>query len=1616
MLKYLFNISLLLSFLFYFSSIPLYAADWSDLDEGEHKIYGSEKEEKYPINAFVIEKEEWENHYSFMAFWIFNNTDYPKYTSFRILPFYYNLKSKIDNREKTILPILLGYYRKDGPEKLLVTLPYYSYINEDESERSVLYLFWWGREGAHYQKSYEFFAPILYYHSQGQRKDGKERTSVRISPLFYSYSNTAHTDKFSNYSRTNFSLLHYYKSSVRIGNSSGGEKEEKRTTRWFFPIIPLTYHYTHSEGGHRNFLWFLDYSWISDSTGDTLKRFWLFPIWFWKKGTDGYNHILPPVYVDNRSSNGEYYTHLLPLFMTWKSIDSSYNYIKRRRQNQYKQGIISLAYCSFKEFSGKSGWQGKSESSSFWWPIIPLYYSSSDKDKGSHRNVLWLFDWHKNRENKLSRFWAIPLWFEKYGKQGYRHILPPVYISFKSGSGEYYRHLLPFLYFSWRSINHNSRYLKYEDSLVSPLFCYFDEYEGDDKWAGKLNSTTYWAPILPFLFFRSEDQESGSHTNVLGLFDWSSSKTGSLDRMWIMPLWFDKRGSNGYRHVLPPIYMSFRSSSGYYNHLLPFYVYNRNKNVISSDNFSYSEYFISLIYGSFKEYYDGNKWNGIPAKTKFWFPIVPLFFRSSDKEEGTHTNMALLIDWAGSREGNMERFWFIPFVFHQMGESGYRYYFPFYLRPQGNNEKQGLSFSLFHYHSWSPEKKTMWLLPCLNVIKPEKNEYFIMLLPFFYTWKTEKSSAKVVLPLYYHLKYKDWDASLIIPWSLSYKDKKRSVYINLFGISRSAVLGSLSPELDFDIGTYRGKLYLDTDVSWLYEVVSFSTRLSFTNPFAGKNDEEIDLSDVDERSALPDLDKEIAKPGLSKKKEFDREHSEFFWGWKILFGWMAYEMADTKRHFRLLPLSWFTWDKNSTDSLYTVPFAFLYFKSSDEDSEYFALFPLFVPMFGYQKDRESYKYGFILNLLWIEYDVEEDLNEITVLWPILNWYNSPGKSGWRIFPLFWHKSYKEKENIISRNIIFPLHYSRHERDSEDNVINKFVINPLYYSSQTREDSEIKKTTMFPIVPIYYSSYKKTIFSNRDENHNEKSVEYISDEFSTVLGLYVSNDITTVKVNGEKENDSRFFLLGYYSHISRVINERSFLFGLIKNVEYPEEDRNEFKLFYGLYSTSNEGDAEEMRLLPFYYNYQSPEMIERYLLLGLYWNIDYIDEEDSSLYLLYGIFSSFLYQETEYIRLNNKYSRMDLKKSKWWLFPFYYYSSGKGDEGKRYSNSFHLFWLWYYNSESYVDEEKGALTYSNTLWFPVLPLVYIHTSDSETHWNAFGFIDRVSSPDYSRFFVLPLFYRSEEKGGSHCNVLGIIDWKYDSNESLSRSWFLPVWLWYPGEESHLFIFPILTYFARSPEESTTFILGTYWHSSENYERQNVFYLFDHKRDIQYDSDSYRYLFGTIHYETSPDVMEWDLLFGLLMKYRSYKDSQDYEFEFMKVISTWERDGDYFQSSILPFWYYEEDKDSWSILSPVSLTYLSEDKSGDFDLGLLGLLYYRNNKIHEREDTRAVLGGTLFWERHKPERGYHSFGSLWGILWDYETESETGFKKFTILKGLYKRVVMNGEVKHKFFWIF
>ena len=104
---------------------PGYRNDWSDLDEhAARRIYGSEREEKFPMRNPLLQIEKWENRFALNITLSYKYTNYPKFKSHRFLfppaPLFYRLTSKVDNRKKTWL-FPLFYSKKYADHSKLIT-------------------------------------------------------------------------------------------------------------------------------------------------------------------------------------------------------------------------------------------------------------------------------------------------------------------------------------------------------------------------------------------------------------------------------------------------------------------------------------------------------------------------------------------------------------------------------------------------------------------------------------------------------------------------------------------------------------------------------------------------------------------------------------------------------------------------------------------------------------------------------------------------------------------------------------------------------------------------------------------------------------------------------------------------------------------------------------------------------------------------------------------------------------------------------------------------------------------------------------------------------------------------------------------------------------------------------------------------------------------------------------------------------------------------------------------------------------------------------------------------------------------------------------------------------
>lgn len=1173
--------------------LPAFSREWNDLHKEDAHIFGSEKEKKYNPDMFFLQRESWDNHYSFMFFWLFKYTDYPSYKSIRILPFYYGLQSKKDNRSLSFIPIALTYWEHD--------------------------------EDSYYKEDFKI-NPLFV---SGNIKYNDNTTEIYTLSLFHGYSF---------YNKATF-------------------KEPEKT--WWAPIIPLIFRSTDQNGGHMNILWLMDYSWHKDSSGnDVLNDFWFFPLILHQVGDNGYTHILPPIFLYNRHSNGEYWLSLFPIFK--RSLDREFSY-------------------------------------------------------------------HNKQTSDI-----------------------------------------------------------YTDSFRSLLFCY---------------------------------------------------------------------------------------------------------------NSSYS---------------DINKINKI--KSEYWAPIIPLFYSSLEEDEETL-----------------------------------------------------LFFPLYYYHN-----------------SLESGGYFARVInPIYWNIKTSKRNSTLFLPLYFETTKKDGSGS---------------TYINILGYSRSIASG-INPVIDTSLGINNRGIYMDIDISWLIDMVSLSSRVTvpMTRDEESKFKSEIATGEIT----------------LSKDPSVSRENSLNFWGFHLLYGLVAFEKADTKRHLRILPLSWLTWDSESDNRLKVI---LNYISYKDDESEYIVFFPFY----GYQKIASSYKKGFMLNCLWIEYDHEKNMKEYTILWPFINWYSSPDKSGYRIIPLIWHKE-KIEGDVIYSSTYTTLFIDREEKKVTDNQISQRLTISLLHYYHLKSDASYSSTTWFSIIPLLYhneetinSTYEiplATEIKETKETKKKKPAEnltvikkYRVEETKTtdwLLPFYISfknktrdegnNSITTTYTlyglpllyynstedsylkENRSQQKSEIFLLGYYQKKSDSMVNKSFLFGLWEYSNYYESKDYSFSLLYSLINVSNINGNFTNRAIPLYIYNSNKDSFDFSLLLGLTSFSKNSLKGDSSFSLFYWIYNNSISHFKYHYSYNKTYSVSDASESELWLVPFFYYSKIEPDKSDfEFSETLTVSPLHYhfthYNNNSPIEK---------TFWIPIVPLFYKHSDESSTHWN----------------------------------ILWLLDYGYDQLDKSTRIWFLPFIFSKTGDNGYFHIAPIFFYDWNNKEnESTKFILGLYLKNAQNYSRENFLYLYDHIKDSANDKEEFSLAFKTLKLEIHPEVKRFCALWGFLTDLQW--SSNSYEFNALFYLAGITSRENYYKNKFIPFWYYESFEDSYTLIIPPLLTWDSKDNDDSrLQAWALGAIWFRNYEPKEHSDIQALLLGIPYYKIQRPERGYQSFGSLWGLLWQYETESETNFSKLSILKFIYKRVEINDKVEHR-----
>ncbi|MBL8020075.1 MAG: hypothetical protein JNM27_10465 [Leptospirales bacterium] len=894
-----------------------------------------------------------------------------------------------------------------------------------------------------------------------------------------------------------------------------------------------------------------------ESKIDNRERSVYFPFYLGQKDADTTFHLTPLTLFDDSESSGWFHlygwlflrrgdsrashTALLPLFFTGSGTDEFYAsvlplfYYERSASDSYKSRslITPVLYASGSDSSDRSesfsisplhihNFSSYKETGStindgyIGFPFIPLAYYSSWNGDTSHHKILTLIDW-KSNSNGLSRFYVFPLIF--YGSDYL--VAAPIYFRFGDPGSESITRFVPGIFY-WDKEG--------KDQHVNILGLV-------DLGYGEKGLERTW--VLPFVFREAEyfhlapfyfsswstnDKQETTETYRMGpVYYWHTSETDQIRERLIGPVWWSSNGN--------------RSSSF---HIFPFSFY--WKSPARDEDLGRSSFAANPLFVHSQEYAGMN--DQLEFSDLFWAPILPLYY--SHQTEIKSRRHLLLANWSTDVSG-ISQFWFIPFYFWRQGKAmGYLYIPPFYIRPSGPNVDEGFSLGLIHYHSWSPEHDKLWLLLYYKDI--QASEQYMHVVPFYYSWHTQETTGQLAFPLW-----------------LEYEDKQKAWSINLAGISKSRAAGVVGSR----VGTKEGRWYLDTEVSWLYNAFSASARVSMPGK-STKPETEVTLADLKDTGIRDIAEQEQKKPSLAgvprltRKLNVSRDETFYYWGFSVLYGVLSYQHADSNRHFRLLPFAWLSWDTQSDDKVTVIPGAYLDYHS--EDTDYFALFPAFIPIYGKQRVGKSYieAYGVFLGIN--EYDDQTKRKELSVLWPLANFYSSPEEEGSRVIPVYWNRLTR-RDGIVEKTTFSLLHFRGSTESKSAN--DSFWVAPLFLPIflKSNNETQTQKGMWTALLPFFYFSSDETPADGRSEL-----------TFASLPGIYYNRD--KKEDGGKVTGRSTLFVLGYYSSGNLEDSSLSVLFGLYKSHSSSDEEYRQ--LLWGLYASDSTSESARRWLIPFYY--------------------------------------------------------------------------------------------------------------------------------------------------------------------------------------------------------------------------------------------------------------------------------------------------------------------------------------------------------------------------------------------------------------------------------------------------
>ncbi|EPG76027.1 hypothetical protein LEP1GSC058_0730 [Leptospira fainei serovar Hurstbridge str. BUT 6] len=1620
---------------------------FDDLTSERKPIYGSEKEEKYPVRAIIMKVESWQDHFSWDVLFAVSYTNYPQFKEYTVYPFYYYLKDKnstsyrswsfpfyfsqkVDQsqiKESYNFSLLHYYsyeqntnYKKEtyrfpsflplagaenqefangGKNSFQYVFPLLFFRNTTENSSWTHFLIF--HKGKDQDSDYGAFLPLLYWGS------GKSKSHLTLLPLFSynsekngaegmflspfylrTWSENSLSGQFEKKEITGIPLL----LSFKVTSERNGEVLQ---SNWFTPIFFREY--TKASGTRTNLLYLS--GWNRDLNG-SLNGAYLFPFLFYEK--DSYFTAFP-FYFSGTSRQGSYwnflgiagrgeygpdkYSYAFPFFLTTESNNESYSLF----------GPV--------EFS-KSG-----STSSF--RIYPFYYSGNSPGT-SYWNVAGLFG--KGEDGPDRYAYAFPFFlktksaqssYDLYGPVETSSAGPnstfriyPIYFSGTSPAGSYWN----FLGLAGRGKAGNDKY-----SYLFPFFLASESAAGSYDLYGPVelerNGLEFSFRIYPF--FYSGKSQIGSYWNFAGLFgNW---KEGDASYSYLFPLFFRNRDSKGSYSLFGPL--EIRDS-----------------------------------------------------QTESSLRIYPIFF-SGNSDSGSYWNFLGLGGRGFDGAGNQRYGYAFPLYYHN--KNVFRVFIPFFFR-FGYEENDYSSFGIFHYVKRSPELDRTWTLLYFSKDDRVTKESSRFLLPIYYSWDTPRSKASIFLPFY-----------------LKYEEADKSLDLNIAGFSSSKSLNTLHGSASASIGTTDKELYLDTDFAWFYNLVRVSYRESISKDSIlwWKRKQEVSVpetnntdSNLQNRQQIPVVQTSAQNPeskedGLRKYKTLSRDTSKSFFGFSTLFGIVSYERGDDRRHFRLLPLAWYSWSEETKDKV-TIWLLPPIFKSKIGDQEYNVYFPFYAR----QDDAADFQEAWMI--FGFQRGRKGDTRDYSVLWPFFRAYHSPDTWGFRAFPLVVHDSSPNLQRTISI-----LYYSKKERNPEVETYGfHSILLPLIHTGETKTSlssgNQVREGYQL-FAPFFYRKYDSieggaggnysskviTLLSyyssssdisggsdtsflfpfyyyNRSKSPGEPSERMTKTDFVIPLGLYY-------KRNGDS---SRFFFLGYYSASdpgATYTNVLGFFSSSTVKTQFTTVSKTDlFPFYFSEVEREKETIVHNKIMVPILFRYDSkPDSYSlNILLLG-----NRIKSPSESSFALYPFYS------------DNETNTAGIKSRTIWGVPYYF---ERNDQASGSWDSFSVSPIGIFSATG----KGGDLREESTANFFLLPFPTLYTSTSEKESTAFWFgfyynrfaanadaeskefsflklisyntyrnksenstsasifplisfageesISEKGKRDSTKNYMFPLFYYNRESkptGNSfHFNLAVIFDLARDSESGRSRFIFGPIYSINGSNSNSWGIFPLLLR-NRKADSSFWFALGSYSYVDKESDRWGFAGILDVNRELALQRRNVNVFLGLFHGEYDANRTRWAVLGRLIAGYESRQDYSDANFLWLRL----KRSESESIANFLPAYYYHRDGSEVSTYVPPVLGYFSSGKNGRYDMAGFGLLYYRNESISTGEDT-MVIGPGLYYYRARPERGYRSMGILafpgiGGLLWDWEYELQTDYSKYSILQILYSNTTNAGKNYSRIFGI-